>query len=106
ELEGRIDIYFYRKVGCQLARLFAALRLTPTPASAIGCICGVTAGHFYYYRDLRLNILSMRLHVSANVFDNADGQLARLTKQTTRMGRLIDGVSVHLVLLSVYFHLA
>src|SRR5207249_10244891 len=63
------------------------------PISAIGCICGVTAGHFYYYRDLRLNIFGMLLHVAANVFDNADGQLARLTNQTTRMGRLIDGVA-------------
>ena len=106
ELEGWIDIYFYRKVGFQLARLFAALGLTPTTVSAIGCICGVTAGHFYYYRDLRLNIFGMLLHVGANVFDNADGQLARLTNQTTRMGRLIDGVADHLVWLSVYFHLA
>jgi len=106
ELEGCIDIYFYRKVGFQLARLFAALGLTPTTVSAIGCICGVTAGHFYYYRDLRLNIFGMLLHVAANVFDNADGQLARLTNQTTRMGRLIDGVADHLVWLSVYFHLA
>ena len=48
----------------------------------------------------------MLLHVAANVFDNADGQLARLTNQTTRMGRLIDGVADHLVWLSVYFHLA
>jgi hypothetical protein len=105
ELEGWIDIYFYRKVGFQLARLFAALNMTPTAVSAIGCICGVIAGHFYYYRDLRLNIFGMLLHIAANAFDNADGQLARLTNQTSRMGRLIDGVADHLVWLSVYFHL-
>src|SRR5438270_8826259 len=106
ELEGWIDIYFYRKVGFQLARLFATLNMTPTAVSAIGCICGVIAGHFYYYRDLRLNIFGMLLHIAANAFDNADGQLARLTNQTSRMGRLIDGVADHLVWLSVYFHLA
>src|SRR5437660_10036417 len=59
ELEGWIDINFYRIVGFQLARLFAALNMTPTAVSAIGCICGVIAGHFYYYRDLRLNIFGM-----------------------------------------------
>jgi phosphatidylglycerophosphate synthase len=106
ELEGWIDIYFYRKVGFQLARLFAALNMTPTAVSAIGCICGVIAGHFYYYRDLRLNIFGIILHIAANAFDNADGQLARLTNQTSRIGRLIDGVADHLVWLSVYFHLA
>src|SRR5437016_3515601 len=106
ELEGWIDIYFYRKVGFQLARLFAVLGLTPTAVSAIGCIGGVIAGHFYYYRDLRLNIFGMLLHITANAFDNADGQLARLTNQTSRMGRLIDGVADHLVWFSVYFYLA
>src|SRR5256885_11014605 len=106
ELEGWIDIYFYRKVGFQLARLFATLNMTPTAVSAIGCICGVMAGHFYYYRDLRLNIFGMLLHVAANAFDNADGQLARLTNQTSRIGRLIDGLADHLVWFSVYLHLA
>jgi phosphatidylglycerophosphate synthase len=106
ELEGWIDIYFYRKIGFQLTRLFAALGITPTAVSAIGCICGVIAGHFYYYRDLRLNVFGMLLHIAANAFDNADGQLARLTNQTTRTGRLIDGVADHLVWFSVYFHLA
>ncbi|HXP34747.1 MAG TPA: CDP-alcohol phosphatidyltransferase family protein [Chthoniobacterales bacterium] len=106
ELEGWIDIYFYRKVGFQLARLFATLGMTPTAVSVIGCISGVIAGHFYYYRDLRLNIFGMLLHIAANAFDNADGQLARLTNQTSRMGRLIDGMADHLVWLSIYFHLA
>jgi phosphatidylglycerophosphate synthase len=106
ELEGWIDIYFYRKVGFQLARLFAALGMTPVAVTAIGCVCGVIAGHLYYYRDLRLNIFGMLLHIAANAFDNADGQLARLTNQSTRTGRLIDGVADHLVWLSVYLHLA
>jgi phosphatidylglycerophosphate synthase len=106
ELEGWIDIYFYRKVGFQLARLFATSGMTPTAVSVIGCISGVIAGHFYYYRDLRLNIFGMLLHIAANAFDNADGQLARLTNQTSRMGRLIDGMADHLVWLSIYFHLA
>ncbi len=106
ELEGWIDIYFYRKVGFQLARLSAALGLTPTAVSAVGCVCGVIAGHLYYYRDLRLNIFGILLHMAANAFDNADGQLARLTNQTSRMGRLIDGLADHLVWLSIYLHLA
>ena len=106
ELEGWIDIFFYRKVGFQMARLFAALGLTPATVSAIGCICGVIAGHFYYYRDFRLNIFGMVLHIAANAFDNADGQLARLTNQSSRMGRVIDSLADHLIWVSIYFHLA
>jgi len=106
ELEGWIDIHFYRKLGFQLAKFFARLRVTPAAVSVLGAVCGVLAGHLYYYRDLNLNIAGMLLHTAANAFDNADGQLARLTDQKSRIGRVIDSVADYLVWLSVYVHLA
>jgi len=45
------------------------------------------------------------LHVCANALDNADGQLARLTRQQSRKGRIIDSVADHLGFASVYIHL-
>jgi len=51
ELEGWIDIHFYRKIGFSLATFFEKLRMTPTAVSFLGCIAGVVAGHLYYYRD-------------------------------------------------------
>jgi phosphatidylserine synthase len=45
------------------------------------------------------------LHVCANALDNADGQLARLTHQESRKGRIIDSVADHLGFASVYIHL-
>jgi len=45
------------------------------------------------------------LHVCSNALDNADGQLARLTHQESRKGRIIDSVADHLVFASVYIHL-
>jgi phosphatidylserine synthase len=47
----------------------------------------------------------MMLHVCANALDNADGQLARLTHQQSRKGRIIDSVADHLGFASVYIHL-
>ena len=105
ELEGWFDIHFYRKVGFQIARFFAAFGVTPAAVSVLGGICGVIAGHLYFYRDLRLNICGMCLHVVANAFDNADGQLARLTNQQSRMGRVIDSLADHIIWLSIYVHL-
>jgi CDP-alcohol phosphatidyltransferase-like enzyme len=105
ELEGWLDIHFYRKVGFQLARFFARLRMTPATVTAVGCVCGVIAGHLYYYRDLNLNIFGMFLHVAANALDNADGQLARFTNRQSRMGRVIDSLADHLIWLSIYVHL-
>ena len=105
DVEGLLDIYFYRRVGFALARFFARLGLTPTGVTLLSGIAGLAAGHLYYYRDLRLNLLGMGLHVLSNAFDNADGQLARLTNAGSRAGRILDSISDHIVFLGIYLHL-
>ncbi len=105
EVEGLLDLYFYRPIGLRLAEFFEQLKMTPTAVTLLGGICGVVAGHLYYYRDLRINIVGMVLHVGANALDNADGQLARLTQRETRKGRIIDSVADHVVFASIYVHL-
>jgi phosphatidylserine synthase len=105
EVEGVLDLYFYRPIGLRLAEFFEQLKMTPTAVTLVGGICGVVAGHLYYYRDLRINIVGMVLHVCANALDNADGQLARLTQRESRKGRVIDSVADHLVFASIYVHL-
>ena len=106
DVEGLLDLLFYRKVGYQLARLCALLKLTPVTVTVLGGICGMYAGHLYFYRDLRTNVLGMILHILANLLDNVDGQLARLLNQKSRTGRVIDSVFDHLIFLSIYVHLA
>jgi CDP-alcohol phosphatidyltransferase len=105
EVEGVLDLYFYRPVGFRLAEFFAQLRMPPAAVTLLAGICGVIAGHLYYYRDLRINIVGMVLHVCCNALDNADGQLARLTRSESRKGRIIDSVADHLVFVSIYLHL-
>jgi hypothetical protein len=105
EVEGALDVYFYRPLGFRLAEFFARLKVTPAGVSLLGGVCGVIAGHLYFYRNLGINIAGMVFHVFANALDNADGQLARLTQQESRKGRIIDSVADHLVFASVYIHL-
>jgi hypothetical protein len=105
EVEGVVDLYFYRRIGFQLARFFAKRKWTPAGVSALGGLLGVIAGHLYFYRDLRINIAGMALHICANALDNADGQLARLTHRESREGRIVDSIADHLVFISVYVHL-
>ena len=105
DIEGFLDVCFYRPLGFRLAEIFAWLKFKPAGVSLLACICGVIAGHLYFYRDLGINIAGMVLHVSANALDNADGQLARLTHQESRKGRIVDSVADHLVFASIYLHL-
>jgi phosphatidylserine synthase len=106
EVEGVLDLYFYRKIGYWLAQAFARLKITPAGVSLLGGLCGVMAGHLYYYRNLGINIAGMALHVCANALDNADGQLARLIGAGSRKGRIIDSLADHLIFVSIYVHLA
>jgi len=105
ELEGIVDLAFYRRVGFGLAQFFARLNFTPTAVTIIGGVFGVVAGHLYFYQALGINLIGLLFHVIANVFDNADGQLARLTNQQSRTGRILDPVVDHIIWLSIYIHL-
>jgi hypothetical protein len=105
EVEGALDLYFYRPLGFRVAEFFARLKVTPAGVSVLAGLCGVIAGHLYFYRNLGINIAGMIFHVCANALDNADGQLARLTRQESRKGRIIDSVADHLGFASVYIHL-
>jgi hypothetical protein len=106
ELEGIVDLFFYRRIGFRLAQFFARLNFTPTAVTLIGGLFGVVAGHLYFYQALAINLTGMLFHVVANIFDNADGQLARLTNQQSRTGRILDPIVDHVVWLSIYVHLA
>src|SRR5205809_2856563 len=81
EVDGILDLYFYRKIGFWLAQLFARLNVTPAGVSLFGALCGVIAGDLYFSPYLSTNIIGMALHVFANALDNADWQLARLTQR-------------------------
>ena len=106
EAEGVLDIYFYRKLGFQLAKFFAKLGMSPIGVTVLGGVFGIFAGHLYFYQNLTINITGMVLHVVANLLDNADGQLARLTGRQSRDGRILDSLVDHLIFISIYTHLA
>lgn len=106
DIEGFLDLHFYRKIGFQLARFFAWARVTPNGVTLLGTMTGMIAGHLYFYRDLTTNGVGMGLHVLANALDNADGQLARLTNRYSPHGRILDGIGDNLVFISIYVHLS
>lgn len=91
DTEELIDIYFYRPIGYQWALLFRRLHVTPNAVTIASIFIGMAAGMLFYPRSLQINVIGMLLLMLANSFDSADGQLARMTKTTSRLGRLLDG---------------
>ena len=94
EVEGILDLYFYRKIGFWLAQLFAKLKITPAGVSLLGGVCGVVAGHLYYYRDLRTNIAGMILHLDADRVDERQERRLRRTMQKRLDGAHLDDAAI------------
>lgn len=106
DVEEKIDIYFYRRLGFLLAKFADRWGVTPNVISVVGISIGMIAGHFFYYDSISLNVLGMLLWVVSNVGDSADGQLARMTGQTSELGRVLDGLGGGLVFFSMYIHIS
>ncbi|MGB9695684.1 MAG: CDP-alcohol phosphatidyltransferase family protein [Ignavibacteria bacterium] len=106
ETEELIDIYFYRPLGYGVAKVAKKLGLTPNIVSILAGIIGVIAGHLFYYTSLKINLIGIALFIISDIFDSADGVLARITNNKTTTGRILDGISGNAVFLSIYVHLA
>lgn len=102
DTEEWIDLIFYRPIGYRWALLFEKLRVTPNTITIASIFLGVAAGFLFYFNDLILNLLGMCLLIWANMYDSADGQLARMTGQKSELGRILDGLSGDLWFISIY----
>lgn len=102
DTEEHIDLAFYRPVGYMWACLAKRLGVTPNAITIASIFLGLGAGVMFYFSDLWLNIIGMLLLVWANSFDSADGQLARMTKQYSRLGRILDGLSGDIWFAAIY----
>ena len=93
DTEETIDIYFYRPIGYAWAVLARRLGISPNAITIASIFIGIAAGIAFYPDKLWINVIGMLLLIWANSFDSADGQLARMTHQYSRIGRILDGLS-------------
>ena len=108
DTEEHIDLWFYRPLGFAWAALFAKLGIKPNAVTIASIFLGVAGGFLLYFGAsplIWLNYLGIFLIIWANTYDSADGQLARITKQYSQIGRILDGVSGDLWFFAIYFAL-
>jgi len=102
DTEEHIDLYFYRPIGYAWALLARRLGITPNAITIASIFLGVGAGICFYFNNIWINIVGALLLIWADSFDSADGQLARMTGQYSRIGRILDGLSGDLWFASIY----
>jgi hypothetical protein len=102
DTEEFIDTHFYRPIGYRWALLFNKLNVTPNQITIASIFIGMAAGVCFYFTTFWTNLAGVFLLIWANVYDSADGQLARMTNQKTEWGRILDGVGGVFWFFSIY----
>lgn len=102
DTEEHIDLAFYRPIGYMWACLARRLGISPNAITIASIFLGIAAGVLFYFNNIWINAGGMLLLIWANSFDSADGQLARMTHQYSRLGRILDGLSGDLWFLAIY----
>ena len=110
ETDDWLDIHVVRPLAYYFALFFAKLDIHPNTVTIVSMIIGASSfiflahGSFYYEgtHGLYMNIIGLLLLVLADILDCTDGQLARLTGKTSRIGRILDGISGFIWFIPVY----
>jgi phosphatidylglycerophosphate synthase len=104
EIEELVDVYFFRRCGIVVARAARACGLTPNVVSVLAGLIGGIGGALLASEPLALaGVVCLYLH---GIFDSADGQLARMTGQTSEFGRLLDGLAGYVTHAAAYLGIA
>ena len=102
DTEEWLDIHFTRPLGLLWARFFNHFDIHPNVVTILSIILGAAAGVMFYYPDLTHTLMGIFLLVWANLYDSADGQLARMTGKKTRWGRILDGFAGDVWFFTIY----
>lgn len=105
-VEEYLDLFFYRPLAFLLVKAVYNTRITPDNLTLGAIIMGLTAGVFYSLGQQWAANIGALFFALFIVFDCSDGQLARLKKNGTPVGRILDGIADYIASLAVYVGIA
>lgn len=91
DTEEKWDIWVVRPIGFVVASICRKLHIHPNVITIVSIFFGAASGYFFFPGNVQLVLIGAMLLFFANTLDSADGQLARMTKQYTMLGRVLDG---------------
>jgi phosphatidylglycerophosphate synthase len=107
DIEDKTNLVLIHPLSNRLVPLLAAWHVSPNTVSCCGMACGILAGlAYYHYTNIVFCLLGFALMICWHVLDGADGQLARLTRTQSSVGKVLDGICDYVTFTSVYACLA
>lgn len=100
--EELIDLVFYRPLAFILVKLTLPLPFTPNFISFLAMIFGIMAGVAFSRGSAAAFLTGGLLFGLSNILDCMDGMVARLKKNGTKTGRIVDGMVDYIASIAVY----
>jgi len=104
-VEEPLDLYLHRIISFMFVKLIYPLPITPNQISVAAMFMGVISGIFFSFGTRQMNIYAALFYALYYLLDLSDGQVARLKKNGTPLGRVIDGISDYVTHLAVFIGL-
>ncbi len=85
-----IDRYIIRKISGFISGFISRTSVTPNQVTIISLILGIISGVFFSLGEYTYTIAAGLFYFLSTVFDQCDGEVARLKQMETEFGRKLD----------------
>ncbi len=106
EAEEILDLIIFRPISFLVVKLIYNTNITPNQVSIAAMLFGIVSGIFYSFSTYEFFIIAALCFFICNMLDCVDGQLARLKKNGTKIGRIVDGFIDYISSFSIFFGIA
>lgn len=105
DTEEILDLVIFRPISFVFVKLIYGTNITPNQISTVALFFGVLSGILYGFASYEFLVMGSASFFICNTLDCMDGQLARLKKNGTKIGRVIDGFIDYTTSVSVFLGL-
>lgn len=105
-VEEAVDLFLFRPVSFVFVKFLVKIPITPNQISLLSLLSGIVSGIFFSFGDKRSFIYGGLFYILCHIFDLLDGMIARLKKNGTPLGRIIDGWVDYLTSIAAYLGIA
>jgi phosphatidylglycerophosphate synthase len=106
EVEEVIDLLLYRPMAFLIVIAVYKTKIKPNHLTLIAMLIGITGGLFYSLGTHQSAIAGAFSYLLFNILDCSDGQLARIKKNGSSVGRLLDGIADYIAGIAIYTGIA
>ncbi len=100
--EEVVDLFLFRPVSFVILKFLVKMPVTPNQISALSLIAGITSGIYFSFGDKRSFLYGGLFLMLCHIFDLLDGMVARVKKNGTPYGRIIDGWVDYITTIAIY----